>query len=423
MKRKKMQLKMPKYYDKSIHICMLLLLAFGSIMIASTTVGEASEANKNVVIITIVKQCAFLVASYLLMNYASRNFTKFLSKEVRVRTDKKENKRKKDSYRNWFRMGGIAIVGLCIATLFFPSVNGSHAWINLRVMTLQPTEFAKVYMIILIGLIVNDLGPYKVKFMDYTKPLFAFFIPVLVILFIQPDMGTTMVFTCITAVCLLIPTHPVLKSLRKFILLCLLVGGLLVLFFSTDIGIDILDKFNLGYKFHRFTSAADPFLDMYGPGGYNIVSSLSAIANGGLSGLGLGESGQKFGYLPEAQTDFIFSVVIEEAGIIGLLIIVCAYGWILYRLFYWAIKTKSEGFKVILIGCALYIGIHFILNVGGVSALIPLTGVPLLFISSGGSSLLSIMTLFGVCQSIISLTRSQLARQESERQSKRAPRG
>lgn len=414
-----LQLKMPRYYDKLIHAAILILLFFGSVMIASTTVGQASQTNQNVVVIAIVKQFVFVVGAYILMMIAARNFSKFLVKEVKVRVNQKENTRAKKAYRSFFKVIGFAIFGLCMVTLVSDPVNGSKAWINLKFMTLQPTEFAKVYMIVLIGLIVNDLGPYKVKFLEYARPLLWFFIPIVGILLFQPDTGTLIVFTTLTAVCLLIPTHPALKSLRKFILACLLGVGLLMLFLSTKIGIQFLENFNLGYKFHRFTSAADPFNDVYGEG-YNIVSSLSAIANGGLSGLGLGGSAQKFGYLPEAQTDFIFSVVIEEAGMIGLLIIIICYGLLLYRLFYWAIKTKSEGFKVILIGCALYIGIHFILNVGGISALIPLTGVPLLFISSGGSSLLSIMIMMGICQSVISLTKSQLMKQE---ESKRTPRG
>ena len=111
-------------------------------------------------------------------------------------------------------------------------------------------------------------------------------------------------------------------------------------------------------------------------------------------------------YLPEATTDYILPIIVEELGIFGFLFIVLLYGVILYRLFYYAFKAKSEGYKVILIGTAMYLSVHFLLNVGGVSGLIPLTGVPLLFISSGSSSLLSVCIAIGISQAVISRIRT-----------------
>lgn len=408
-----LSMKMPKHYDKAIHLCVLILMLFGSIMIASTIVGESTNESSPV-IRSIIKQAVFLCVSYFGMTWVARNFVKSLSREVKIKSTHEENVKVKNRNRVIFRFIGIVIVGMMAATLAFPGAKGSRAWIYIGSISIQPSEFAKTYMVVLLGLVVNDFGHRNIKFFQFMGEPLLFFIAIAIFLFFQPDFGTFFIFTLITWFCLLIISNPCMKNLQKIILAGMTVIVLVLLFLSTDVGIAFLEKFDLGYKFFRFTNAADPFKDTYGTG-YNLVYSLYAIANGGISGLGLGASKQKFGYLPEAQTDFIFSVTIEELGLFGLALIVICYFVILYKLVYYAMKTKSEGYKIILIGCAVYLMIHFILNVGGVSALLPLTGVPLLFISAGGSSLVSISVLLGVCQSIISLTKGQMVRLESKK--------
>lgn len=404
---KKFSIRMPKHFDSSIHLSILGLLVFGSIMIASTMVGESNETVE-VVIIAIVKQCVFVAASYFLMTFVARNFTKCLSKNVRLSNNQKKNAVLKHRYRTAFKLIGIAIIAMLILTLFDKGSRGSNAWIYIGRISLQPSEFAKVYLIVLMGLVVNDYGNLNISAAKMFREPIIFFIIIMIIIGMQPDFGTALVILAISSILLLIPSTPKLDKTKK-VIVCLIILAFACLFiFSTDFGLRLLNGFSkeLGYKLSRFTSANDPFKQIYN-GGYNLVYSIYAIANGGLKGLGLGNSGQKFGYLPEAQTDFILSITIEELGIFGFGFIVLCYVVIIYKLVYFAMKTKSEGFKMILIGCVLYLSLHFALNVG-VSGLIPLTGVPLLFISSGGSSLLSIMTLLGICQSIIALTKGQM---------------
>ena len=409
-KIKGFSLRMPKNYDRMMHFCILLLLVVGSLMVLSTNAKNIDAVYK-----AFLRQVPFLIVSYILMILMARYFVRMLSREVKIREDRAANRRAKNAYRTLFRIVGIGIAALLLLTLVIGAeINGSKSWLQLGFFSLQPSEFAKVYMIVLLGIVVNDYGHRRIKFMQFmSEPLFFFLFTMLIVM-MQPDLGTFIVFLGITMTCMLIPSNESLKGTKKLIMIGVIaiVGGLL--FLSTDIGMSLLEKFDLGYKFNRFESAADPFKDMYNTG-YNIFYSLSAIANGGLSGLGFGNSELKYGYLPEASTDFIFSITIEELGIIGLLVIVGCYAIIIYKLFFYALKTTSEGYKVILIGSAAYLSLHFILNVGGVSALIPLTGVPLLLISSGGSSMLSIMCLLGICQSIIALTKSQMDRiQESK---------
>ncbi|NCC54886.1 MAG: FtsW/RodA/SpoVE family cell cycle protein [Erysipelotrichia bacterium] len=413
-KLKGLSLRMPRNYDKIMHLCILILLVFGTIMIASTSVGETSATESNIVTKTIIKQCIFLVVTYIAMTFIARNFVKLLSREVKLRDNTNENRKAKNFYRGLFRILGFVIIGMLLYTVLFgDTINGSKAWINLKFASLQPSEFAKAYMIILLGLIINDYGQKKLTFAQLMKEPLIFFVMSVLLIFLQNDNGTLMVFVAITTFCLLIPSNPCLNKLKRILLYGIGAAVIGLIFLSTDLGMSILEKFDLGYKFHRFTSAADPFSDLYNTG-YNLAYSLYAIASGNLFGLGLGASKQKYGYLPEASTDFIFAVTIEETGIIGLILIVGCYALIIYKLFYYAMKTRSEGYKIILIGTAVYMCVHFILNVGGISALIPLTGVPLLFISSGGSSLISIMCLMGVCQSIIALTKGQMAKLEDK---------
>ena len=118
-------------------------------------------------------------------------------------------------------------------------------------------------------------------------------------------------------------------------------------------------------------------------------------------GKGFGNSLNKYGYIPEAQTDFILSIVVEEFGILGFTVIFIFYSMIFVKLIQFALKASKEFDKIVLIGTLSYIVVHFIFNVGGLTALLPLTGVPLLFLSAGGSSRMAIMLAIGISQSII----------------------
>ncbi|MDO5085849.1 MAG: FtsW/RodA/SpoVE family cell cycle protein, partial [Erysipelotrichaceae bacterium] len=174
----------------------------------------------------------------------------------------------------------------------------------------------------------------------------------------------------------------------------------------SPIGVKIISSLGIAdYKVNRFIVAADPFSDKLGTG-YQLVNGLISFASGGLFGLGFGTSIRKYTNFPAANTDFILAIIVEELGIVGFMIIFICYILIIYRLFYWALKMKNQKGKVILIGTAMYIFIHFVFNVGGGTALIPLTGVPLLMISQGGSSTMSIMMCIGLSLSVIQMYKS-----------------
>ena len=163
----------------------------------------------------------------------------------------------------------------------------------------------------------------------------------------------------------------------------------------------------------RFSTLTNPFGQESGTG-YHISNSLMAIGNGGLFGRGLGNSIMKLGYLPEPHTDFIFAVICEELGLVGGLLVIILEYFIVYRAFQLANKTNSYFYKLVCVGIASYIGSQTFVNIGGISATIPLTGVPLPFISFGGSAMISLSIAMG----LLLITAKQI-KQDDKRQKQR----
>ena len=168
-------------------------------------------------------------------------------------------------------------------------------------------------------------------------------------------------------------------------------------------GASLIEKmtFLQEYQRNRFISAVDPFYDRYNTG-FQLIKGLTSIAIGGWFGRGFGQSINKYSQFPAANTDYILAILIEELGYIGFLLLMVLYGIIIFRILSYALLIKSEKAKVVLVGTASYLLIHMLLNIGGVTGMIPLTGVPLLMISAGGSSTMAFMMSLGLCQAIIS---------------------
>lgn len=395
-------LKMPKKYDVVIHATVLFLIAFGTLMIVSTNAGKMSGLKA--ITIVMIKQLAYFGIGYFLMTFFANRF-------------------RMDWPLSKFLFIGVIIVAMLISTFFFKKVYGAYGWIRIGLgfteVTIQPSEFAKVFMILIIAVYIENVRKDNVDFWKIVRIPVIFFIVFALILLCQPDLGTLVILTLIAFGCFLIPSHKSLKKKQKNSKILFLIACCGLLFLMSAPEIKILNKLPIySHVSTRFNSAANPFVDPTNEG-YQLINGLYGFARGGISGVGLGESIQKYGYLTQSDNDFILSIVVEECGIFGLLIVVGGYILILYRLFYYAFRAKSEGYKIILIGTAIYIFAHFMLNVGGVSGLIPLTGVPLLFISSGGSSLMAIMSCIGMSQSVISRIRRQ-GTVQTKRDKKRA---
>lgn len=387
-----LSLKPPKKYDIVLHFTVLLLILFGTVMIVSTNVGNTSK-DSLILVKVIVKQIAFIIASYILLTFFANNFTM---------------KRAQKSYR----VVGFLIIAALFSTQFFTGVNGSKAWIQIPIgslmeFTIQPSEFAKVFMIVIMAVFVELTSRRNFDMWRIVKVPVFFFVIFAIAILLQKDLGALLVMGLICAICFLVPSHRNIRTQQKWIRLAFIVGIVALFFLMSEPVTSVLGKSEFfSHVAVRIENAINPFTDPHGKG-YQLINGLYGFARGGLKGQGLGASIQKYGYLTQSDNDFILSIVVEELGLFGLFMVTFGYFVIIQRLFYYAFRTKSEGYKIILIGTAMYIFIHFTLNVGGVSGLIPLTGVPLLFISSGGSSLMSIMTAIGISQSVISRIRRQ----------------
>ncbi len=385
----KLSLKMPYKYDFIIHLTVLILILFGTLMIVSTNLGNVSQ-DPLVLVKVLLRQTIFIVVSYGIMTFLANNFTMVKAKKYHL-------------------LIGVLLFGALAATLLFPSQFGSKAWIRIPgiSVTIQPSEFVKVFMVVAMAVYVEIAGKRNFDFWTIVKMPVFFYIAYAGIIIIQPDIGTLVVISLICALCFLIPSHYNLRPMQFWMKVAIGVGSSVFIFLMSEQGIKIMGSIpGMKHIAARIENAINPFINPYSTG-YQLVNGLYGIANSNFFGNGIAKSSRKFGYLTQADNDFILSVVIEELGIFGLAIIVFCYFILIYRLFYYAFRTKSEGYKMILVGTALYILIHFILNVGGVGGLIPLTGVPLLFMSSGGSSLMAIMAAIGISQAVIARIRRQ----------------
>lgn len=379
-----------KHSDIYINIAVFILIIFGTFMIVSTNVGQTTT-NSTVVLTTLIKQIAFLFIAYFFMWAVNHIF----------------------SFRWFSKIEMLFILAMSVFMMLpfaFSASGGSQAWIRLPGgITIQPSEFTKPLLIILISCAIYKakLNP---KLQERWSTLFRFPIYALVLdiifLILQRDLGTMSIVVMIFFICILIPDYPSIRRIQKNLKRLFTVGvlGVVVLFGITDIGTEIIAHTPFSHVATRIENAKNPYNDIYGEG-YQPANSLYGIASSNIIGKGIGASARKYGYLTQADNDYILAVTIEETGIFGLGLIVFLYGVIIYRLFYYAFKTNETIYKVVLVGNATYLFMHFFLNVGGVAALIPFTGVPLLFISSGGSSLMAICIAIGLSQQCISQIR------------------
>ena len=189
------------------------------------------------------------------------------------------------------------------------------------------------------------------------------------------------------------------RSILKRVAILVIIGGLIFIYFITKMGGAGLLK---PHQIARFITWLDPLNDKYIFGtSYQIVNGMVGYSNGGLIGRGFGNSIMKYGYIPEAQNDYISAIIAEEFGLLGMVLLLIPYCVIIYRLFSYAMKMEDRRSKLILIGVASYFFFHLLVNLGGVSGLIPMTGVPLLLVSAGGTSTLAALTALGIAQNII----------------------
>ena len=291
----------------------------------------------------------------------------------------------------------VAVIALNLWALTFDELSGSKNWIDLKFTKLQPSELSKPIIIALLAIMFEKnyrkLRTLNIKHYDTiaTMIFVAMIIPAIIVL--QKDFGTLLIILFIIFMMFL--SSPILKvdKIKTFLLMVGL-GALALLVMYSVQGYILNDA-----RISRFTSFLDP-CGNYENGGYQVCNSYIAINDGGLWGLGIGKSKQKYSYIPEPHTDSAFAIIAEEYGIYRTIFIFILYGVVLYRIAVIGAKSSTLRGRYMCVGIISYIFIHIFINLGGMFGLIPLTGVPLPFLSYGGSFVLSLIASLSIVQRV-----------------------
>ena len=288
---------------------------------------------------------------------------------------------------NFYKKKANLIIGLCFLLLvlvLIPGIgtvrNGSRSWFGLGGFGIQPSEFAKIGLIIFVSKYLANNNKEIKNIKKGVLPIIGIILLFFGLIMLEPDFGTGMVIV-LTLVCILFVSGVKMSFFIK--IGCAGLLGIVALIIVAP------------YRMARIVSFLNPWSDPLGSG-FQIIQSLYAIGPGGLLGMGFGNSIQKHFYLPEPQTDFIFSIISEEFGFLGVLIVCTFFFIIFYRAIKIAMSTSDLFAKYLVFGLAFGILIQAILNLCVVVGLIPVTGVTLPFLSYGGSSLLVSMASIGI---------------------------
>jgi len=308
-------------------------------------------------------------------------------------------------YKKLAKWGMIYAIGVIVLLLLVDftslgvTVNGAKRWINLCGFQLQPSEFAKPAVVLLLAAAFKD----KVKILDEVTWSRAY-IPILVmigLIFMQPNLSMVILLLSVSIVMFLCGGG----SLRTFFSWVAVGVTGLILTFTTIIK---------PYQLQRLKIWRHPEIDPQGAG-YNIIQSLIAFASGGFNGVGYGGSIQKLAYLPECHTDFIFAIIAEELGWVGCVLIIGLFWTLIHRGFIIASRCPDMYGRLLAVGITFLIGFQALLNISVASSFLPTTGVPLPFVSYGGSSLIVSMWMIGILLNISKKRIKKIRNQANDR--------
>ena len=359
---------MLKKLDKWLVISTIFLLIIGLIMIFSASNVTSYMKYAKSPYYYFLRQLIFLIPSLIISFFILKIDTK------------------KYHYFSFLLM--LIIMGLLGAVLVYGKMtNKARSWFNLfGKITLQPSEFAKIITIIWFSCYFSI----KKNCQELKKVMFPLTLSfgVALLIALQPDLGTTILYVGIVFMMFII--LPIKKKIKKNSLFTLIGIVMVALLLLLNNGVKILfDRQIERFEFLR------PCERIYGNGN-QVCNGYIAINNGGLFGKGLGNSTQKYLYLPEAYTDFIFAIVVEELGVITSIGILLLMFIVLWRIFLIAKRSVNSRGTILCYGIFWYILLHILINLGGLLGLMPLTGVPLPFLSYGGSYLMCLIASIAI---------------------------
>ena len=352
--------------DYTLLITVFLLLSLGLIMVLSASSPTALSEGSNSYAY-FIRQLFFAILGLFAMFAISKIDYRF--------------------YKRVYKLGYlIAIVLLLAVLLVGKTVNGAKRWIVLTgALSFQPSEIVKLLMIIFYAAVLTKNRDQLGKFFKGIVKHAIYLVPIALLLMLEPHLSATLV---IVGVCILMMVFAGCKLWQMIVPgLCIGIPGLVYIIVKS------------AYRLKRVTTFLNPWSDQLGKG-WQVIQSLYAIGSGGLFGLGLGQSKQKYLYLPEPQNDFIFSVLAEELGFVGCVFVIILFAILIWRGVLIAMKAPDMFGSLLAIGITTLFGIQVIINIAVVTSSMPATGMPLPFFSYGGTALFIILCEVGILLNI-----------------------
>ncbi len=355
--------------DYSLLVIILMLLCFGLVMVFSASSANAHYVQGDATYF-FKRQLIWAVAGLLIMWFVSQ----FSYKKIK-------------QYANL--LFTITIVMLILVPFIGIKINGARRWLGFGSLTFQPSEFAKLTLVLFLAKSIS-IFPGRTK--QLTNGYIRYFIIIVAVaglVLLQPHMSGAIVIAMGGVAVLFAAGY----KIRYFVITAM--GALPAL-----LALAIMSP----YRLKRITSFLDPFADKLGES-WQIVQSLYAIGSGGLFGMGLGQSRQKFLYIPEPQNDFIFAIICEELGFIGAVFVIFLFALLIWKGIMIAKDAPDEFAALTATGITSLVAVQVLMNIAVVSSMMPVTGVPLPFFSYGGSSLVIMLIEMGILLNISRYTK------------------
>ncbi|MDD6105073.1 MAG: putative peptidoglycan glycosyltransferase FtsW [Ruminococcus sp.] len=379
MSREKKAVKKPKtkkktdYYDYSLLAVIILLTCFGLVMLYSTS-SYMAELNYGDDMYYFKKQAAISFGCIIIALGISQIDYHILTKFTGV------------------LYGMAAILMMLVKTPLGRTANGARRWLNLGPLSFQPSEIAKIAVIVCLSYMIVNMGR-KIKTLKAFMILAGSGSALAFLAYAFTDnLSTAIIIFCITMGLIFI-AHPKVKPF----LIAAGVGIALIIIFVMILSSSL--ETSSSFRLRRILVWLHPE-DFASGDGYQTIQALYAIGSGGFLGRGLGNSIQKLGSVPEAQNDMIFSIVCEELGILGGIILLLLFAYLLYRLFFIAQNAPDMFGSLMVSGIFIHIALQVIFNIAVVLNLMPNTGVTLPFVSYGGTSIVFLMSEMGLALSV-----------------------
>ena len=359
------KMKTEKPFDFILFITVLLMLCFGIIMVLSAS-SPSSLAETGSSYEYVKTQAVSAVVGIVLMLFISKIDYKVYSK----------------FYKIIYLVGILLLFAVLIPNLGY-SANGATRWLNLRFTTIQPSEIVKVGLIIFYA---TYLSKHKDELKSFSKgfikPILIVIPVILILVLVQNHLSASLVIIAVVSIMMLMAGSK-LRYFLTFGIIGLAVGGIGLFFLAKTAG-------QGGFRLGRIMAFLDPWSYAQDEG-WQIIQSLYAIGSGGIFGAGLGNSTQKYLYIPEPHNDFIFSVLAEELGFVGCVCVILLFAIFIWRGIVIAMKAPDMLGSLIAVGITTQVGIQAIINIAVVTSSIPNTGMPLPFFSYGGTALLILL--------------------------------